>query len=139
MTTTTNWRLADPEYTEFDPVTVQEAILKFRRMQAQGLPPWKFPEAMIECCKKMPDAEVGKFEDLALQNAQFPLQKCFWTPQIKKKHLRRAILMLYLIYKNKALRSKFPKFSACGGLPTTLIQCHRKHAVMMPTVDGPWQ
>ena len=60
---TTNWRLADPEYTEFDPVTVQEAILKFRRMQSQGLPPWRYPEAMIACCKKMPDEEVGKFEE----------------------------------------------------------------------------
>ena len=63
MTTTTNWRLADPEYTDFEPKTVQEAILKFRRMQTQGLPPWKYPEAMIACCKKMPDAEVGKFEE----------------------------------------------------------------------------
>ena len=63
MATTANWRLADPEYTDFDPKTVQEAILKFRRMQAQGLPPWKFPEAMIECCRKMPDEEIGKFEE----------------------------------------------------------------------------
>ena len=32
-----NWRLSDPEYTDFEPTTVQEAILRFRRMQSKGL------------------------------------------------------------------------------------------------------
>ena len=63
MATTTNWRLADPEYVEFDPKTVQEAIVKFRRLQNQGLPPWMYPEAMIKCCAKLADAEIGKFEE----------------------------------------------------------------------------
>ena len=39
-----NWRLSDPDYTDFEPVTVQQAILRFRRMQRKGLNPWRYPE-----------------------------------------------------------------------------------------------
>ena len=56
------WRLSDPDYVDFTPETVQQAILKFRRLQGMGLSPWKYPEAMIECCKKLPEEEAGKFE-----------------------------------------------------------------------------
>jgi hypothetical protein len=56
------WRLSDPDYVDFTPETVQQAILKFRRLQNMGLSPWKYPEAMIECCKKLPEEEAGKFE-----------------------------------------------------------------------------
>ena len=43
-----NWRLDDPEYTDFEPVTVQQAILRFRRLQKKGLNPWRYPECFIE-------------------------------------------------------------------------------------------
>ena len=43
-----NWRLSDPDYTDFEPVTVQQAILRFRR---QGLNPWRYPECFIECAE----------------------------------------------------------------------------------------
>ena len=62
MSTITNWRLSDPEYTEFEPVTVQQAILRFRRLQRKGLNPWRYPECFIECAAKLPAAEVEKFE-----------------------------------------------------------------------------
>ena len=51
-----NWRLDDPEYTDFEPVTVQQAILRFRRLQALGLSPWRYPECFVECARKLPPA-----------------------------------------------------------------------------------
>ena len=62
MATTENWRLADPEYVDFDPTTVQEAILKFRRLQRMGLKPWMYPEAMVTCARKLGEQEMGRFE-----------------------------------------------------------------------------
>ena len=66
------WRLADPKYVDFNPETVQQAILKFRRLQEMGLSPWKYPEAMVECCKKMPEEEIGKFESWIVNPAGEP-------------------------------------------------------------------
>ena len=57
-----NFRLADPEYIDFVPKTVEEAILKFRRLQTKGIEAWMFPEALIECGGKLPEAEMEKFE-----------------------------------------------------------------------------
>jgi hypothetical protein len=57
-----NFRLADPEYIDFEPKTVEEAILKFRRLQNKGIEAWMFPEALIECGGKLPEAEMIKFE-----------------------------------------------------------------------------
>ena len=57
-----NWRLSDPEYTAFEPRTVQEAILKFRRLQKAGLDPWRYPETFVQCARKLPAEEVAKFE-----------------------------------------------------------------------------
>jgi hypothetical protein len=58
----TDFRLADPDYIDFKPKTAGHAILRFRRLQAKGLQPWKYPEAMIECAKNLPAAEMDKFE-----------------------------------------------------------------------------
>ena len=57
------WRLADPKYVDFTPTRVEEAIIKFRRMQEQGLSSWKYPEAFVECAKALGPEEMGKFED----------------------------------------------------------------------------
>ena len=57
-----DWRLADPHYVDFEPSTVQEAIVKFRRMQDMGLKPWMYPEAMIACASKLKEEDMGKFE-----------------------------------------------------------------------------
>ena len=67
-----NWRLDDPEYTDFEPVTVQQAILRFRRLQKKGLNPWRYPECFIECAKKLPPAEVDKFESWVINPAGEP-------------------------------------------------------------------
>ena len=42
-----DWRLSDPDFTQFEPRTVQEAILRFRRMQRKGLSAWRYPEKDI--------------------------------------------------------------------------------------------
>jgi len=67
-----NWRLSDPEYTDFEPTTVQQAILRFRRMQSKGLNPWRYPECFIECAAKLPPAEVDKFEAWVINPAGEP-------------------------------------------------------------------
>ena len=57
------WRLADPKYVDFTPTRVEEAIIKFRRMQDLGLSSWKYPEAFVECAKGLGPEEMGKFEE----------------------------------------------------------------------------
>ena len=57
-----NWRLSDPDFTAFEPRTVEEAILKFRRLQKAGLDPWRYPETFVQCASKLPAEEVAKFE-----------------------------------------------------------------------------
>ena len=69
-----NWRLSDPEYTDFEPTTVQQAILRFRRMQSKGLNPWRYPECFIECAAKLPPAEVDKFEAWVINPAGEPAE-----------------------------------------------------------------
>ena len=58
-----DYRLADPEYTDFKPTTAGHAILRFRRLQKKGLKPWKYPEAMVECAASLSPGELAKFED----------------------------------------------------------------------------
>ena len=58
-----DYRLADPEYVDFKPVTAGHAILRFRRLQKKGLKPWKYPEAMVECAASLSPDELAKFED----------------------------------------------------------------------------
>ena len=64
-----NWRLSDPEYTDFEPTTVQQAIL---RLQRKGLNPWRYPECFIKCAAKLPPAEVDKFEAWVINPAGEP-------------------------------------------------------------------
>ena len=56
-----DWRLSDPAYVEFEPQTVEQAILRFRRLQKGGLE-WRYPECFVECAEKLPAEEVAKFE-----------------------------------------------------------------------------
>ena len=58
-----DYRLADPEYTDYKPSTAGHAILRFRRLQKKGLKPWKYPEAMVECAASLSPDELAKFED----------------------------------------------------------------------------
>jgi len=64
-----NFRLTDPMYVDFEPANVAEAILRFRRLQIHGLNPEKYPEAMIECCAKLPAGEAEKFESWLINPA----------------------------------------------------------------------
>ncbi len=67
-----NFRLADPEYIDFEPKTVEEAILKFRRLQNKGIEAWMFPEALIKCGGHLPDEEMAKFESWMINPAGEP-------------------------------------------------------------------
>ena len=49
-----DFRMADPEFVNFEPRSATQAIIRFRRMQRLGLDPWRYPEAFIECCKLLP-------------------------------------------------------------------------------------
>ena len=57
-----DFRLADPEYIDFEPKTVEEAILKFRRLEKKGIQAWMYPEALIKCGGSLPEEEMCKFE-----------------------------------------------------------------------------
>ena len=57
-----DFRFADPEYIDFEPKTVQEAILKFRRLEQKGIQAWMYPEALIKCGGSLPEEEMAKFE-----------------------------------------------------------------------------
>ena len=72
MFSNVNFRLADPEYIDFEPKTVEEAILKFRRLQSKGIEAWMFPETLIKCGGKLPDEEMAKFEDWMINPAGEP-------------------------------------------------------------------
>ena len=72
-----NWRLADPEYTNFEPKTVSEAILRFRRLQKQGLSAWMYPECFIQCAAKLPPAELDKFEAWLVSPSGEPSETVF--------------------------------------------------------------
>ena len=61
MFSNVNFRFADPEYIDFEPKTAEEAILKFRRLQA-SIEAWMFPETLIKCGGHLPDEEMAKFE-----------------------------------------------------------------------------
>jgi hypothetical protein len=67
-----NFRLADPEYIDFEPKTVEEAILKFRRLQSKGIEAWMFPETLIKCGGHLPEEEMAKFEDWMINPAGEP-------------------------------------------------------------------
>ena len=79
-----NWRLSDPEYTDFEPTTVQQAILRFRRMQRKGLNPWRYPECFIKCAAKLPPAEVDKFEAWVINPAGEPAAILAYTEAEEK-------------------------------------------------------
>ena len=67
-----NFRLADPEYIDFEPKTVEEAILKFRRLQKKGIEAWMFPETLIRCGASLTDDEMAKFESWMINPAGEP-------------------------------------------------------------------
>ena len=58
-----NYRLADPCFTNFEPSSAAEAIIKFRRLQTAGLASWRYPEAFVDCCAKLSGEEISKFEE----------------------------------------------------------------------------
>ena len=57
-----DFRLSDPEYTDFKPLTAAHAIMRFRRLQKQGISPWKYPECFVECATTLNPIELEKFE-----------------------------------------------------------------------------
>ena len=70
-----DFRLADPEYIDFEPKTVQEAILKFRRLEKKGIQAWMYPEALIKCGGSLPEEEMAKFEQWMINPSGEPDDK----------------------------------------------------------------
>jgi hypothetical protein len=66
------FRFADPEFTNFKPKTAARAVLRFRRLQKQGLIPWRYPECFIECAASLPEKELAKFESWIVNPAGEP-------------------------------------------------------------------
>ena len=56
---------------------MQQAIIRFRRMQSKGLNPWRYPECFIKCAAKLPPAEVDKFEAWVINPAGEPAEQVY--------------------------------------------------------------
>ena len=83
-----NFRFADPEYVNFVPSTAMEAVLKFRRLQKQGLSPARYPEALIECASALNDEEMGKFEEWIFCPQGKPGKECLEVTVFSKDNAR---------------------------------------------------
>jgi len=83
-----NFRLADPEFVNFVPATATEAVLKFRRLEKQGLHPAKYPEALIECAQALSAEEQGKFEDWIVCPQGAPGKECIDVEYFSKENRR---------------------------------------------------
>ena len=55
-------RRANPNYTKFKSRSAVDAVEQFCRMQRNGLPPARIPEALIECARTLTDAQMDMFE-----------------------------------------------------------------------------
>lgn len=83
-----SFRLVDPEFVNFVPKDATEAVLKFRRLQKQGLHPARYPEALIECASGLDDAEQGKFEDWIVCPQGAPGKECIDVEHFSKENGR---------------------------------------------------
>ena len=55
-------RRANPKFTNFNSRSATDAVEQFCRMQRNGLPAVRIPEALIECAQSLNDAEMDLFE-----------------------------------------------------------------------------
>ena len=55
-------RRANPKFTNFNSRSATDAVEQFCRMQRNGLPAMRIPEALIECASNLNDAEMDLFE-----------------------------------------------------------------------------
>ena len=55
-------RRANPTFVNFKSRTATDAVEQFCRMQRNGLPPIRIPEALIECARTLNDAQMDMFE-----------------------------------------------------------------------------
>ena len=55
-------RRANPQFTNFNSRSATDAVEQFCRMQRNGLPAVRIPEALIECAQSLNDAEMDLFE-----------------------------------------------------------------------------
>lgn len=53
---------ADPSFTNFRPLTAEEAVDRFVRCRRNGLKGYLVPECLIACAQGLPTSELGKFE-----------------------------------------------------------------------------
>ena len=67
-----DFRKADPTYTAFKPKTAEDAINKFYRHKALGVPPHLWPEVFVECAASLPALEMAKFESWLVNPAGEP-------------------------------------------------------------------
>lgn len=83
-----NFRFADPEFVNFVPKDAMEAVLKFRRLQKQGLHPAKYPEALIDCAQALSAEEQGKFEEWIVCPQGVPGKECIDVEHFSKENGR---------------------------------------------------
>ena len=62
-----DFRRADPQYVNFVPKTVEDAIDLFNRHRNLGLTADLYPECFVHCARALPDAELDKFHRFIVQ------------------------------------------------------------------------
>ena len=62
-----DFRRADPQYVNFVPKTVEDAIDLFNRHRNLGLTADLYPECFIHCARALPDLELDKFHRFIIQ------------------------------------------------------------------------
>lgn len=84
-------RLADPEFTDFQPKTAAHAVMRFRRLQKKGLIPWRYPECFIDCAASLPEEELSKFESWIVNPTGEPGKNSFTVKEFANLPVYKAM------------------------------------------------
>jgi hypothetical protein len=83
-----NFRFADEKFTGFKPQSAEQAIMKFRRLQATGISPFQYPETFVSCASELSDEEAEKFESWLIAPQGEPGPECLPVQTFSEDNLK---------------------------------------------------